>query len=88
MKKTLTDIAVFQCVIPGLVVAILLLAGAGIFAWGIGALFFAAGERIVKNRKQQAAQLAEPVEAEDLILVEMDVQMKYRDKSHDFRVIN
>jgi len=86
MTKALKIIAIFQGVIPFAATGILLLAGAGIFAFGAGYLLMAIGERFVKSRKQQAAPIFQ--QGSGLSLVEMDVQMKYRDKSVDLRVIN
>lgn len=72
------------------------MAGAGIFSWLAGYLLFAIGEGILAREKRQdnAAALwqqqqlqIQPLQG-GLSLVEMDVQMKYRDKSVDLRIVN
>lgn len=72
------------------------MAGAGIFSWLAGYLLFAIGEGILAREKRQAnaqvlanwqLQQLQPLQG-GLSLVEMDVQMRYRDKSVDLRVIN
>ena len=102
MKKTLVDMSVLMGVVPFLTVGILLLAGAGFFAWGAGFLALAAaaavelsalagGERLVKYRKEQRSFQVpvQPQQQHDsLALVEMDVSMKFRDRAHDLRVVN
>lgn len=88
MKKTLIDMSVFLGLVPFSTIGILLLAGAGIFAWGAGFLAFAVGERVVKYRKEQRGFQVQSQQPSSLDLVEMDVQMKFRDKSHDLRVVN
>lgn len=89
MKKTLIDVSIFLGVVPFTLIGILLLAGAGIFAWPMGFLAFAAGERLVKYRKDQRAfQVPAQPQPSSLDLVEMDVSMKFRDKSCDLRVVN
>lgn len=85
-----------MAVIPWTATGILLLAGAGIFSWLAGYLLFAIGEGILAREKRQDNALAlwqlqqqqiQPLQG-GLSLVEMDVQMRYRDKSVDLRVIN
>jgi len=91
MKKTLVDMSVLMGVVPFLTVGILLLAGAGFFAWGAGFLALAGGERLVKYRKEQRSFQVpvQPQQQHDsLALVEMDVSMKFRDRAHDLRVVN
>ena len=90
MKKTLVDMSVLMGVVPFTIVGILLLAGAGIFAWGAGFLALAAGERLVKYRKEQRSFQVplQPQQHDSLSLVEMDVSMKFRDKSCDLRLVN
>lgn len=92
MKKTLIDMSIFLGVVPFAIIGLFLLAGAGIFAWGAGFLAFAAGERVVKYRKEQRSFQVQPQEQQpsldSLDLVEMDVSMKFRDKSCDLRVVN
>jgi len=89
MKKTLKDMSIFLGVVPFAIITILLLAGAGIFAWGAGFLAFAVGERAVKYRKEQRSFQVQPQERQpSLDMVEMDVSMKFRDKSCDLRVVN
>lgn len=90
MKKTLIDMSIFLGVVPFAIIGLFLLAGAGIFAWGVGFLAFAAGERVVKYRKERRSFQVQPQQQQQpsLDLVEMDVAMKFRDKSHDLRVVN
>lgn len=89
MKKTLIDMSIFLGVVPFTLIGLLLLAGAGIFAWGAGFLAFAVGERLVKYRKEQRSFQMQPQQQQpSLDLVEMDVAMKFRDKSCDLRVVN
>lgn len=87
MKETLKDMSIFLGVVPFALTGLFLLAGAGIFAWGAGFLAFAAGERVVKYRKEQRSFQVQPQQP-SLDLVAMDVSMKFRDKSHDLRVVN
>jgi len=89
MKKTLIDMSIFLGVVPFAIIGLFLLAGAGIFAWAVGFLAFAAGERVVKYRKEQRSFQVQPQQQQpSLDLVEMDVSMKFRDKSCDLRVVN
>lgn len=89
MKKTLIDMSIFLGAVPFAIIGILLLLGAGFFAWPVGFLAFTAGERVVKYRKEQrGVQVPVQPQQPSLDLVEMDVQMKFRDKSHDLRVVN
>lgn len=89
MKKTLIDMSIFLGLVPFSIIGILLLLGAGIFAWPVGFLAFAAGERVVKYRKEQRAfQVPAQPQQPSLDLIEMDVQMKFRDRSCDLRVVN
>jgi len=91
MKKTLIDTSVLLGVVPFIIVGILLLAGAGFFAWGAGFLAFAVGERLVKYRKEQRSfqvPMQPRQQQSQMDLVEMDVAMKFRDKSVDLRVVN
>lgn len=91
MKKTLIDMSIFLGLVPFTLIGLLLLAGAGFFAWGVGLLAFSAGERLVKCRKEQRSfqvQPQQPQPHQGLDLVEMDVSMKFRDRAHDLRVVN
>lgn len=91
MKETLRDMSIFLGVVPFSIIGLLLLAGAGIFAWPVGFLAFAAGERVCNYRKEQRrfqVQPQQPQQHQGLDLVEMDVSMKFRDKSCDLRVVN
>lgn len=89
MKETLRDMSIFMGVVPFTLIGILLLAGAGIFAWPVGFLAFTAGERVVRYRKEQRSFQVQPQQQnQGLDLVEMDVSMKFRDKSCDLRVVN
>lgn len=89
MKRTLIDMSVFLGLVPFSIIGILLLLGAGFFAWPVGFLAFAAGERVVKYRKEQRSfQVPAQQQHDSLCLVEMDVQMKFRDRSHDLRIVN
>lgn len=96
MWERLKRITILLAVIPWTATGILLLAGAGIFSWLAGYLLFAIGEGILAREKRQAnaqvlanwqLQQLQPLQG-GLSLVEMDVQMRYRDKSVDLRVIN
>lgn len=96
MWARLKRITILLAVIPWTATGILLLAGAGIFSWLAGYLLFAIGEGILAREKRQDNALAlwqlqqqqiQPLQG-GLSLVEMDVQMRYRDKSVDLRVIN
>lgn len=98
MWARLKRITILLAVIPWTATGILLLAGAGIFSWLAGYLLFAIGEGILAREKRQANAQAvanwqlqqlqiQPLQG-GLSLVEMDVQMRYRDKSVDLRVIN
>lgn len=89
MKKTLIDMSIFLGVVPYALIGLLLLLGAGIFAWPVGFLAFAAGERVVKYRKEQRSFQVPPQQQQpSLYLVKMDVSMKFRDKTCDMRVVN
>lgn len=89
MTKSLKETLFLVGLVPFAITGILLLCGAGIFSFGAGYVLMAVGERVAKSRKQAAqAQVAYAKQEDTLSLVEMDVAMRFRDKSVDLRVVN
>lgn len=88
MTKSLKETLFLVGLVPFAITGILLLCGAGIFSFGVGYVLMSIGERIVKSRKQKAVQAVYTKPEDTLSLVEMDVAMRFRDKSVDLRVVN